>query len=418
MLKYIFLTTILYFMLVPELRPEKVLSQHDLNFTGIMIMQQITPSDSTSLNTSDTTLLTLPADSILMSTSDSISISSDSTLIPILILKSEDSISLSSSDSISSDSISLNVSDSTLLTMPADTISLNTPESAPLKIEADSIIKKPEPIRQKSSTEISTSPSNFISSFNKDSLKTAWFQYISAIRDAGVTIKAEEEQFITDYSSGDTTQYVSENVVEKTVPKTISNGESIIYSEADTAVYTFYVQIAASRSPMDSAEIKRLYKGPHQIVTQKEDGWHKYRFGKTSDYKEAFENLYAQKIPDAFIVVYKNTGEKMELWEVLREKRKTVIKSNSVKNFEFRVQLIASKTKVHQSELEKIYSGNQPVTELQEDGWHKYQIVTGNNYSDAKELLKNLNIKDAFIVAYENQEKIELYKAILKTKNR
>jgi hypothetical protein len=378
-------------MVVTELRPEKVLRQHQLLFAGIMLMQQIGAADSASLNTLDTTLL-------------------DSTLLDTL-------------DTIALDSISLNTSNSTSLIMASDSILLKTSESTSLTITTDSIIPQPEQVQPEDSTVKNLSQTRFITSYNKDSLKTAWFQYLSSIRDAGVPIKAEEEQFITDYSNGDTTEFISENVIEKNVPKTISIEESVTYITADTAVYTFYVQIAASRSPMDSAEIKRLYKGPHQIVMQKEDGWHKYRFGKTFDYKEAFENLYAQKIPDAFIVVYKNTGEKMELWEVLREKRKSIKssngnRSNSANAFEFRVQIIASKNKVNQSELKKIYTGTQPVTELQEDGWHKYQIATGNNYSDAKELLKNLNIKDAFIVAYESNEKIELYKAILKTKNR
>ena len=351
MLKYFILTTLLSFMLVAELRPEKVLHLHDLQIHKETFMQQISPSSDIS-------------------------------------------------------------------TFPLDSISINVSDSISIKETRDVIIVKPEPIQQKPSTKNTTSPSDFITSFNKDSLKTAWFEYLSSIRDAGIPIKAEEEQFISDYISGVITEFESENLIEKTVPKTITIGESTIYSAVDTAVYTFYVQIAASRSPMDSAEIKRLYKGAHQIITQKEDGWHKYRFGKTFDYKEAFENLYAQKIPDAFIVVYKNTGEKMELWEVLREKRKAIVISNSVKTFEFRVQILACKTKVNQSEMGKIYSGNQPITELQEDGWHKYQIATGSNYSIAKELLKDLNIKDAFIVAYENNEKIELYKAILKTKNR
>jgi len=289
-------------------------------------------------------------------------------------------------------------------------------DSSLLTISKDTIIENHENTLPTISTERSLFPVDFFTTYKKDSLKAAWYQYLSSIQDAGVIIKADEKQFITNYENANTTQTLSDNVIEKATPKTIAVGKITNYTLVDTALYTFYVQIAASRSPMDSAEIRRLYKGSQQILTQTEDGWHKYRFGKTSDYKEAFENLYSQKIPDAFIVVYKNNGEKMELWEVLREKRKRIVK-NVTNSFEFRVQIVANKTQLTPAELDQIYKGDQTITEVQEDGWYKYQITSGKNYAAAKGLQKALNIEDAFIVAYDNNEKMELYKAILKTKN-
>ncbi len=234
-----------------------------------------------------------------------------------------------------------------------------------------------------STTSLNFSPAGLITTYEKDSLRKAWYDYLSSLKNAGVKISADENKYILNYNKKDSA--ISLTTIPGIDFKTNSSKTTIQSTETiSDSTYTFFVQIAASRKQMDSIELTRIYKGGHQIIQMFEDGWYKYRVYKTYDYTSAFVNLFAAKVKGAFIVVYKNTGQKMEVWEMLREKQTT-------STVEFKVQIAASRNPMPQPELEKLYNGEKTVTIIEEEGWHKYQINAGKNFNLAKEIKSKIS---------------------------
>lgn len=78
----------------------------------------------------------------------------------------------------------------------------------------------------------------------------------------------------------------------------------------------------------------------------------------------------------------------------------------------FVVQIAACREPLDTTYLRAIYKGDQAIETKLEDGWHKYQIGSCYEYSQAKEVLKSTKIKGAFIVAYRNNEKLTLWRVL------
>ncbi len=173
---------------------------------------------------------------------------------------------------------------------------------------------------------------------------------------------------------------------------------------------TFVVQIAASRETMSESSLKRLYNGDLPIKSRLEDNWYKYQIGETNSYLDIKEIRKTVDVKGAFIVAY-NGDTKLKLWQAIR------IVHSSDDKIMFVLQIAASKTKLSDEKINSIFSGNDYVIEIYEEGWYKYHIVCGNTY-DAARRFKNLwGIKNAFIVAYKNNTKIDIRQAIKETSN-
>lgn len=78
----------------------------------------------------------------------------------------------------------------------------------------------------------------------------------------------------------------------------------------------------------------------------------------------------------------------------------------------FVVQISACRQPLDSAYLRAIYKGDKTIQTKLEDGWHKYQIEPCYEYSQAKEVLKSVDIKGAFIVAYRNNEKLTLWRVL------
>jgi hypothetical protein len=180
--------------------------------------------------------------------------------------------------------------------------------------------------------------------------------------------------------------------------------------EIDSKDITFVVQIAASRDSMKESDINRIYKGELPVNYRFEDNWHKYQIGHTNSYLEIKQTKENVDVNGAFIVAY-HGNEKLKLWQAIRR----VHSSNN--QIMFVLQISASKTQLSDEKINSIFSGNDHVIEIYEDGWYKYHIVCGNTY-DAARRFKNLwGIRNSFIVAYKNNKKIDIREAIEKTSN-
>ncbi len=78
----------------------------------------------------------------------------------------------------------------------------------------------------------------------------------------------------------------------------------------------------------------------------------------------------------------------------------------------FRVQIAASRKPLNDQMLALRYTGNKSIFMYQEEGWYKYAIGEFDTYFDAKKLLKQCGVNDAFIASYMGNKKLILMSAI------
>ncbi len=175
----------------------------------------------------------------------------------------------------------------------------------------------------------------------------------------------------------------------------------------DNTIY-YYVQIAASKSPMNSAFLKTIYNGKDSIITRQEEGWYKYQIGKTTDYSKAQKEVANLTVEGAFIAAYKH-DEKQILWKTLNSTNYL----QGEKRLIFAIQLSANKNIIStekRAELQKTAGGF--IRQIEEDGWYKYQYIVGSSYQEAILKWKEIGTDISFIVAYFDNEKIDISKAI------
>lgn len=77
----------------------------------------------------------------------------------------------------------------------------------------------------------------------------------------------------------------------------------------------------------------------------------------------------------------------------------------------YRVQIAAAKMPITDEYIKTIYKGDKQVMEIREDEWYKYQIGKYKHFDDAADELKQTNVKRAFIVVYQDGNRISVQKA-------
>ena len=78
----------------------------------------------------------------------------------------------------------------------------------------------------------------------------------------------------------------------------------------------------------------------------------------------------------------------------------------------FRLQIAASRRPLTEEEIRTKYKGNAELIVFKEENWFKYAIGEYNSFYEANQARKHCGVKDAFIAAYQNEDKVELMKAI------
>jgi outer membrane protein OmpA-like peptidoglycan-associated protein len=86
-------------------------------------------------------------------------------------------------------------------------------------------------------------------------------------------------------------------------------------------------------------------------------------------------------------------------------------------DIQYRVQIAASRSKLSDELLKKIYPGPREIRSFNEDGYHKYYIEQTPSYPSAKRALKESGIGQAFIAAYQGDTKLTLHEAVTNQKN-
>ena len=91
--------------------------------------------------------------------------------------------------------------------------------------------------------------------------------------------------------------------------------------------------------------------------------------------------------------------------------------SQSNEGVEYRVQIAASRKRMSESQLKKIYKGDLKIEENERgDGWIRYSIAQSTSYSDVKKAKKQCGVVDAFISATSNGKPISVSEALRNAK--
>ncbi|MBN1144476.1 MAG: SPOR domain-containing protein [Bacteroidales bacterium] len=269
-------------------------------------------------------------------------------------------------------------------------------------------------------TTLSTGKIAGITDFDTDRMLQLWYEYVYGQQ------VYENEQEIAETTDS---TVVAEEVtpVVSTPPASGIKSEIGIVTEenrseivpADEEVI-YRVQIAANRTELSQRALSKMYYGKKSVEMVNENGWYKYSVGDFATYEEASKFRNSTGMSNAFVVAYrKGTQFTSGITEVIEKNRQAFAPGGDQRlpaGFVFRIQVAASRIPLNMGQLKRIYTGDYPIEMIQEDGWYKYQFMGVRLYSDAIQLLKNVNTSGAFVVAYENGAKISLAEAVRNTK--
>ncbi|NJK86526.1 MAG: hypothetical protein HC906_11700 [Bacteroidales bacterium] len=153
-----------------------------------------------------------------------------------------------------------------------------------------------------------------------------------------------------------------------------------------------------------------------------EDGWFKYSVGDFDDFESANKFRSQSGLKNAFIVAYRKgtlfqkPEDKIEKeTEIIETKIPVVASTVSSENNSgllFRVQVAANRVALRKEQIAKICSSGYAIEQVEEDGWYKYQITGVRLFSDALKIIRDVKVDNAFIIAYENGIKYDLYEAV------
>ena len=101
-----------------------------------------------------------------------------------------------------------------------------------------------------------------------------------------------------------------------------------------------------------------------------------------------------------------------DLEEAERLAKEQEEKTRSLAGVQFEIQIAASKKAISGWTLKKIYKGKEQVKQRKYDGWYKYSIGNFSSYQEAKSNVRSTKVRGAFVVAYKNNQKIDIKEAI------
>ena len=208
-----------------------------------------------------------------------------------------------------------------------------------------------------------------------------------------------------------TTAVVENNPAEATSASIVSNGFSL------NKDLEYRVQVAAGKSQLSLTQLKALYSGNLLVLEIKEGNYYKYQVRSFKELPDAQKVVSESDVSSAFIHAY-NGEERLDLWQAVKDLKEERLIVKESQKIDFSIQVAASRTRLTSTQLKRIYNGTYPISIVFEDGWYKYQLIVGNNLELANEVLTNCGVSKAFIAAYKNGRKMELYKAVDKYKSK
>jgi hypothetical protein len=284
-----------------------------------------------------------------------------------------------------------------------------------------------------------------ISTFDVDLILQALDNYVEEAEDLAYIPPAEEKENITENTSAELvtentefvetnetkiipdnnvtneiTSSVEPNIVEE--KKSNNNTSKNTYHPATESINTtddkliFRVQIAAHNKQISESKLKDIYKGDFPIKMFQEEGWYKYYIADCETLSKAILIKKQSNVADAFIMAYSN-GKKIPFflkYVKSPEKKSYLIEFNDLVEMSkdqrvIVVQIAASKESLSNKDLQEIYEGDLKLNIINEEGWVKYSIGNFSKFRQANALRKKCGVDDAFVVAYKNGNKVDLW---------
>ena len=189
--------------------------------------------------------------------------------------------------------------------------------------------------------------------------------------------------------------------------KVLPADENIIYR----------VQLAANKAMLTQRALQSIYYGKKQVEMILEDGWFKYSIGDFEDYKSADKFRSQCGVQNAFIVAYRKgtrfvTPSQAEAITTPSE----YAVSPDTEGLLFRVQIAASRIRLNKEQVASIYGGPYPLELIEEEGWYKYQTLGVRLFSDALRIIRDVKVKGSFVIALDNNNKINLLDAVKRSR--
>jgi hypothetical protein len=269
-------------------------------------------------------------------------------------------------------------------------------------------------------TTLSTGQIAGITAFDSDRILQLWYEYIYGGDVLGtepvITAQADTMQVIEKDQS--TTRISPAASGEKEIGIVTDENKDTLIPADDEVIYR--VQVAANRSALSQRALSRMYYGNKNVEMINENGWYKYSVGDFTTYEEASQFRKSSSISNAFVVAYRKGTRFHAGTSEVYEKQQSIFTPAGEQRLPpgliFRIQVAASRVPLTVGQLKRIYQGNYPIELISEDGWYKYQFMGVRLYSDALQIVRNVTTTGAFIVAYENNTKINLADAVRKNK--
>jgi hypothetical protein len=275
-----------------------------------------------------------------------------------------------------------------------------------------------------------------ITAFDADKILNIWYSYAYDTLYEGVPKPPPELLAITDsippeeMAATDETrdlyteaedQLVSTEYEEKIAVVDEDISESYHLPADDDIIYR--VQIAANKAQLSQRALSKIYYGKKNVEMINENGWFKYSIGDFEDYDGASKFRKQCGVNNAFIVAYRRgtrfMPSRMDKTGItsLGETAGDMISSTFDAGLSFRVQVAANRVPMTKEQLKNIYKDDYSVELINEEGWYKYQLMGVRLFSDALRILRRAKVKGAFIVAYNEGAKLNLYAAARRSKS-
>lgn len=108
--------------------------------------------------------------------------------------------------------------------------------------------------------------------------------------------------------------YIAPKEVEK---ETVIEEQAV--SESTVPQIEYFVQFAASKTPLSNYQLSRVQIEGQEVRIFEEDGWYKYQLKVNGSYEKANDLITIHKLQNAFIVAYKDNKkiDMIEAWELI-----------------------------------------------------------------------------------------------------
>jgi len=269
-----------------------------------------------------------------------------------------------------------------------------------------------------------TSGFSHLTSFDAERILQLWYAFIYGTPFEGEQIKQltpADTLIAENILKADKTKTIREPATQPEQPEDekialIENERQAKMIPADENV-VYRVQIAANRTQLDQRTLQNIYYGQKSVEMIEENGWYKYAVGDFTSYQEADKFRKSCGVKNAFIVAYRK-GEhfippkaKKEIFPL-----PAIGNGNMPAGLVFRIQVAAARSPLTKEQLARIYAGPYAIEMIEEEGWYKYQTLGLRLYSDAIKILATVPVKGAFISAYEDGNKINLFEGVVKNR--